>query len=211
MGSFDRFIETRWAYAFLAGMVFLLSIPGLLAMPVMDRDEGRFVEASSEMMETGDFVVINYHEHMRNKKPVAIHWMQSVAVSIMSNPQAREVAFYRVPSLLGAMLAAMATLWGGNALFSRRAAFIGAVIVGSCLLLSTEAHIGKTDAAQCGILTLGMAALAHLRNRSDKRLAILFWVTLSIGVLLKGVIAPMVMGATIVGLIIWERKWDWAK
>ena len=47
MASFDRFIETRWAYGALALMVFVLSLPGLIAMPVLDRDEGRFAEASS--------------------------------------------------------------------------------------------------------------------------------------------------------------------
>jgi 4-amino-4-deoxy-L-arabinose transferase-like glycosyltransferase len=51
-------------------------------MPVLDRDEGRFTEASSEMMETGDYVVIRYHEDLRNKKPVAIHWLQSAAVNV---------------------------------------------------------------------------------------------------------------------------------
>jgi 4-amino-4-deoxy-L-arabinose transferase-like glycosyltransferase len=212
MASFNRFIETRWAYAFLAVMVFLLALPGLLAMPVMDRDEGRFTEASSEMMETGDYVVIRYHEQMRNKKPVGIHWMQSIAVSLTSGAAAREVWEYRIPSLLGAMLAAMATLWGGSALFTRRAAFIGAVIAGTCLLLTTEAHIAKTDAAQCGILTLGMAALAHLRDGSASRwLSVLAWVCLAVGILLKGVIAPLVMFSTIAGLFVWERNWDWAK
>ena len=37
---------------------------------------------------------------------------------------------------------------------------IGAMVLGTTLLLTTEANIGKTDAAQCGFLTLGMAALA---------------------------------------------------
>ena len=52
MATFDRLTESRWAYAVLAGLVFLLALPGLFAMPVLDRDEGRFTEASSEMMET---------------------------------------------------------------------------------------------------------------------------------------------------------------
>ena len=29
MASFDRFIETRWAYVALAAMVFMLALPGL--------------------------------------------------------------------------------------------------------------------------------------------------------------------------------------
>ncbi|MDP3740616.1 MAG: glycosyltransferase family 39 protein [Hyphomonadaceae bacterium] len=218
MASFDRFIETRWAYAALAAMVFILSLPGLIAMPVMDRDEGRFAEASSEMLETGDFVVIRYHDDLRNKKPVGIHWLQSATVAAISSAEARDIGAFRLPSLLGAMLAAIATLWAGTALFNRRAAFIAGVLIGACLLLTTEAHIAKTDAAQCGFLTLGLAALARMRQSggASNSMGVLFWVTLSIGVLLKGVIAPMVMGFTVLGLLIWERKdgrWnaDWAK
>ncbi len=212
MTSFDRLIETRWAYAILAGVVFLLALPGLFALPTLDRDEGRFAEASSEMMETGDLVVIRYHDDLRNKKPVAIHWFQSAAVSVMSGPLARNIWEYRVPSLLGAMLAAVGTLWAGGALFSRRAAFIGALLLGTTLILTTEANIAKTDAAQCGVLVMGIGALAHLRAGSGgKWHGVLFWVCLSIGVLLKGPIAPLVCFSTIAALFIWERKYDWAR
>jgi 4-amino-4-deoxy-L-arabinose transferase-like glycosyltransferase len=212
MGSFDRLTESRWAYAVLAGLVFLLALPGLFALPVLDRDEGRFTEASSEMMESGDFVVIRYHDDLRNKKPVAIHWFQSMAVSVTSGPLARNIADYRIPSMLGAILAALATFWTGNALFSRRAAFLAAVVIGTTLLLTTEANIAKTDAAQCGILALGMGALAHLRaGTGGKWHGVLFWVCLSFGVLLKGPIAPLVCFSAIAALFVWERKFEWAR
>ena len=212
MASFDRLIESRWAYAILAGLVFLLALPGLFALPTLDRDEGRFAEASSEMMESGDYVVIRYHDELRNKKPVAIHWFQSVAVSATSGPGERNIAEYRLPSMLGAILAAIGTLWAGGALFSRRAAFIGALLIGTTLLLTTEANIAKTDAAQCGILVLGMGALAHIRaGRGGKWHGVLFWVCLSLGILLKGPIAPLVCFSTIAALFLWERKYEWAK
>src|SRR5579871_5394558 len=211
MAFFDRFIATRWAYAALALLVFILAAPGLVAMPTMDRDEARFVQATSQMMETGDYVVIRYHESLRNKKPVGIHWLQAGAVELTSSPQARQIWAFRIPSLLGAMLAAMATLWGGGALFSRRAAFIGAALVGSCILLSSEAHIAKTDAAQCGFITLAMALLAHMRRGPGQWKGFMFWVCLGAGVLLKGPIAPMVAGLTLLGLFLWERKVRWAR
>src|ERR1043165_6142671 len=173
MRSFEEFIETRWAYAALALIVLVLSLPGVFSMPVLDRDEGRFAEASSEMLETGDFVVIRYHDDLRSKKPVGIHWMQAAAVGVISSAQARDIAMFRIPSLLGAMLAAMATLWAGSALFTRRAAFIGAVVLATCLLLTTEAHIAKTDAAQCGLLTLGIAALARMRQGGGNAMGVL--------------------------------------
>jgi 4-amino-4-deoxy-L-arabinose transferase-like glycosyltransferase len=216
MGRFDSQFEqltnSRWAYAIIAGLVFLLALPGLFALPVLDRDEGRFTEASSEMMETGDFVVIRYHDELRNKKPVAIHWFQSMAVSLTSGAHERNIWDYRIPSMVGAIMAALATFWGGLALFTRRAAFVGAIVMGTTLLLTTEANIGKTDAALVGFMTLGLAALAHIRaGATSKRLSILFWACLSIGVLLKGPIAPLVVAGTIAALFIWERRIGWAR
>src|ERR1700753_3489230 len=111
MAFFDRFIETRWAYAVVAVVVLVLALPGLFFMPTMDRDEARFTQATSQMLETGDYVVIRYHEGLRNKKPVGIHWMQAAAVGLTSGAAAREIWEYRIPSLIGGMLAAMATLW----------------------------------------------------------------------------------------------------
>ncbi len=212
MASFDRLTESRWAYAVLAGLVFLLALPGLFALPTLDRDEGRFAEASSEMLESGDYVVIRYHDDLRNKKPVAIHWFQSAIVAITSGAAERNIADYRIPSMLGAILAAVGTMWAGTALFNRRAAFLGALIVGTTLLLTTEANIAKTDAAQCGILVLGMGALAHMRaGTGGKWHGVLFWVCLSFGVLLKGPIAPLVCFSTIAALFLWERRLAWAR
>ncbi len=211
----NQIAESRWAWLALALMVLALSAPGLFAMPVLDRDEGRFTEASSEMLETDDYVVIRYHEDLRNKKPVGIHWMQAATVFLTSSAHARDIAAYRLPSLFGAILATWALFWGGTTLFNRRTAFIGAALLGASLLLSSEAHIGKTDAAQCGFLTLAMAALAHMRVETSegakKRLAVLFWFAMSVGILLKAVIAPMVAGLCLVCLFIWERKAAWAK
>jgi hypothetical protein len=211
MAFFDRFVQTSWTYAALALFVFIAAVPGLVRMPAMDRDESRFSQATAQMLESGDYVVINYHDHMRNKKPVGIHWMQAAAVALTSSAEARDIGAFRLPSLLGAMMAAMAAFWGGSALFGRRAAFIGAAVLGSCLLLTTEAHIAKTDAAQCGVLTLAMAALAQMRAGPGRWKGVIFWVCLAVGVLLKGPIAPMIAGLTIGSLFLWERKFEWAR
>ncbi len=211
MAAFDRFVHSAWAYAAVAVIVFLAALPGVIAMPTLDRDEARFSQASAQMIETGDFVVIRFHDELRNKKPAAIHWMQSAAVGATSSVEARDISAFRLPSLIAAMGAAMATLWAGTALFSRRAAFLGAALLGSSLLLTTEAHIAKTDAALLCAITLGMAALAWLRRGAGRRTAVLFWACMGVGVMLKGPIAPLVAGMAIAMLFAIERKFEWAK
>src|SRR5205085_1796772 len=78
------------------------------------------------------------------------------------SPEARQIWAYRVPSLLGAMLAAAACAWGAAAFFGAEAGMVAGVLLAATFLLSTEAFIAKTDAALAGAITLAMAALARL-------------------------------------------------
>ncbi|MEZ5936889.1 MAG: glycosyltransferase family 39 protein [Hyphomonadaceae bacterium] len=208
---FDRFVRSAWAWAALIAIVVAASFPGLMSIPPLDRDESRFAQASAQMLETGDYVVIRYHDELRNKKPVGIHWLQTAAVSLASSAEARDIAAYRLPSLLGAIGAVLATMWGGLALFGRRAAFLGAAILGGTLLLTSEAHIAKTDAALVCSIAVAMACLAHLRKGGDRWLGVVFWVAMGAGVLIKAVIAPMVVGLAILALGLIERRWAWMR
>ena len=106
-----------WRGPVLAALLTLIAgLPGLLLLPPLDRDESRFAQATSQMLESGDYVDIRYQDEPRWKKPVGIYWMQAVAVGLTSDVEDREIAPYRIPSLLGAMLAAHSLssliLWG---------------------------------------------------------------------------------------------------
>ena len=69
---------------------------------------------------------------------------------------ASDIWAYRVPSLAGAILAVLATFHWGRALVGRRAAFLGAAMLASSLVLVVEAHIAKTDAALLATTTAAM-------------------------------------------------------
>ena len=192
--------------AILAGSMSLLTLPPL------DRDESRFAQASAQMLEGGDLVVIKFQGDPRFKKPVGIHWLQMAAVSAVSSPEARAIWAYRLPSLLGAALAAAAAAWGAAAFFKPRAALLAGVLLGSCGLLATEASIAKTDAALCGVVTLMMAAFGRFYAASRggpaagnwTRLA--FWGGMGLALLIKGPIGPAV--ALLAGLALWAADRD---
>ena len=209
-------ITRGWrAYALIAALTICGALPGFFSIPPLDRDESRFAQATAQMLETGDFVRIAVQDDPRNKKPVGIHWLQAAAVAATSSVEAREIWAYRLPSMAGAVLAALAALWAGTALVGRRAAFIGAALLGVCLLLSTEGMIAKTDAVLCGVTTLTLAALAHLRVRRPDQsgfgLAFLAWAALGVGILVKGPITPLVAALTLGALALWERRAAWMR
>ncbi len=214
-GQLTRLSRTWRGPAMAAMVAFLAGVPGLLAIPPLDRDEARFAQATAQMLESRDFVVIRYQEEPRFKKPIGIHWLQAASVSVLSNPEDRAIWAYRIPSLLGAMLAAAACAWGAAAFFGEPAGMLAGAMLGTTFLLSTEAFIAKTDATLCGATTLALAALGriyadtHDGPPAGKRAWLLFWVGIALGTLVKGPITPMVAGLTILALIALDRKVLW--
>jgi 4-amino-4-deoxy-L-arabinose transferase-like glycosyltransferase len=201
--------------ALAAFVAFLAGLPGVLTVPPLDRDESRFAQATAQMLETRDFVVIRFQDQPRFKKPVGIHWMQATSVSLLSSPEARQIWAYRVPSLLGAMLAAAACAWGAAAFFGGRGGLIAGALFGATLLLSTEAMIAKTDAMLAGTTTLALAALGRMYAAAregppaGRATPWIFWIAVGLATLIKGPIGPLIVALTLVTLALLDRRAGW--
>ena len=213
----DRYIA-GWRGPLLAALVALFAgLPVLALLPPLDRDESRYAQATSQMLETGDYVDIRFQDDPRWKKPVGIYWMQAVAVAATSKVEDRLIQPYRIPSLLGAMMAAAAVAWAGAAMFGQRAGFLAGTMLGATFLLSTEAGIAKTDAMLCGAVTLSMAALAriYLATRAGeiprRPHKLLFWAGLGLSILIKGPIGLIVIAPAMIALSIWDRDIKWMR
>src|SRR5919201_2946606 len=141
-------LESIRPYALLGLLCLLLYVPGLAAIPPLDRDEARFAQATRQMLETGDFIRIRFQDEARNKKPVGIYWLQAISVAALSTAESRAIWPYRLPSALAAMVDVVLTFaFGSRLLGSRPASFIAAVLLGCGLGVVAEAHLAKTDAA----------------------------------------------------------------
>lgn len=207
-----------WRGPLLAALIALVAgLPGVFAVPPLDRDEARFAQATAQMLETDDYVSINYQDQPRDKKPVGIHWLQAISVAALSDASDRDIWPYRVPSLLGAMLAAAACAWGAAAFFGSRGGLLAGAMMGASFLLSTEAGIAKTDAVLAGTTTLALAAMGRLwfAHRGGPpagwKTRLLFWLGIALAALVKGPVGPLV--ALMAALALWasERKIDWAR
>ncbi|MGH7098449.1 MAG: ArnT family glycosyltransferase [Stellaceae bacterium] len=204
-------------FAALAFFCLVLYLPGLVSIPPLDRDEARFAQASRQMLESGDFLRIRFQDHARDKKPAGIYWLQAASVALFSTAESTAIWPYRLPSTLGAALAALLTLALGRALFpgARRAGLYAGVVMAGALGLVVEAHIAKTDAALLAAVVAGQGALglAYIRARAGERvgwrLAIGFWLAEAAGILLKGPIAPLIALLTAAALAIADRDWRW--
>ena len=206
----DHPILTRRPRLVLTLLCLLLWAPGFFTLPPGDRDESRFVQATKQMLETGDYVRIMNGTEARNRKPIGIHWLQApfaAAAHAAGLAQSNPVWPYRIPSALGAWIAVLATFSLGTTLFTRREGLLAAAMLAACALTVTEVHIAKTDAALLGAVTVAMAVLA--RPVISARAAATFWVALGVSVLLKGPVGPMVVGLAAITLSIANRRWRW--
>ncbi|MDP1630920.1 MAG: glycosyltransferase family 39 protein [Caulobacter sp.] len=211
-------LSRGWRGPLLAAVVALIAgLPGLLAVPPLDRDESRFAQATAQMLESDDYVSINYQDQPRDKKPVGIHWLQAISVAALSDSADRDIWPYRIPSLLGAMLAAAACAWGAAGFFGGRTGLLAGAMLGASFLLSTEAGIAKTDAVLAGATVLALAAMGRIYHASRGgpaigwRTQLLFWLGIGLATLVKGPVGPLV--ALLTGLALWasDRRIDWAK
>ena len=207
-----------WRGPLLAAAVALIgALPGLLALPPLDRDESRFAEASAQMLETGDFVTVRFQETPRFKKPVGVYWLQAAAVAALSQVEAREIWAYRIPSLLGVMIAAAACAWGAAAFLRPGPSLMAGAMLGAAFLASTEGAIAATDGVLAGAVTLAMAALARLYLADQggppagRGVKAAFWTALALSILVKGPIGPMVVALTLIALALWDRRITWLK
>ncbi|TVR97346.1 MAG: glycosyltransferase family 39 protein [Rhodospirillales bacterium] len=220
----QRFFLTGFRpYLILTLICACLYTPGLTAIPVLDRDEARYVQATRQMLESGDFIDIRFQEEPRYKKPVAVYWLQAATVALVSDAAATEVWPYRIPSAVGAWIAVLLTFAFGARLLDRRSALLGAVLLASSLMLMLEAHQAKTDAVLLATVVATLGALGHFyvaaRRQEElpvpKRwiggMAAVFWISLGLGVLVKGPVLPMVVVATTALLVAWDRDWRWLR
>lgn len=211
--------SASWRPYVLLGLLCLcLYLPGIAAIPVTDRDEARFAQATRQMLETGDFLHIRFQDEARNNKPAGIYWLQAAAVGTMSTPRSAAIWPYRVPSLLGAMLAALFTFGFGRALFGDpQRALIGAVLLAAALGTIAEAHLAKTDAALLGAIAAGQGALglAYVRARADagvgRAIGAAFWLAEIAAIYLKGPVGPGIAVATAATLSIADRDIGWLR
>jgi 4-amino-4-deoxy-L-arabinose transferase-like glycosyltransferase len=203
-------------YALLVALCLALYLPGIAALPPLDRDEARFAQATRQMLESGDFLRIRFQDEARNKKPAGIYWLQAASVAALSNAESTAIWPYRLPSLLGAVAAVMLTFALGAPLVGRPAALLGAALLASSLALVAEAHLAKADAMLLATAVAAQGALGALYRqgrRGGERAAwpwaLLFWSAQGLAVLIKGPIVPVLSLLTAGTVSIADRDARW--
>jgi len=206
-------LNRNYILLFLFSLVMTAS--GLVSMPPIDRDESRFVQATKQMAETGDYVDIRFQEASRYQKPIGIYWLQSAAVALSGEGAAAPIWVYRLVSALGIAIAVVGIAWTGANLFGANAGIAAGLMMAAIFATAFEGRDAKTDAMLLACCVLAQGALAQIYLASRRNLPVaghlpwIFWVAQGAAILIKGPIAPLLSALTIVTLVAFERDWRW--
>ncbi len=203
----------------LAACTFLV---GIAAVPVTDRDEPRFAQASRQMAESNklaDWIVPRVGDVIRLKKPPLIYWLQAPTVLAATGGDVKRDAIwmYRLPSAIAALVAALATLWLGRRMFGGNTGLLAACMLVVAPVIVVDCHMARADEVLLATTTLSMCVLwtlwrAHRIDRGARgglplARVVLFWFLVGLGVLAKGPITPFVAGTAAFGAAAARRDW----
>ena len=170
---------------------------GTWSVPLIDRDEPRFAEASREMIERGDYIVPHFNNQLRLDKPPLAYWAQVVSFRIFGENDFAA----RFPSAIAAALVAMSILAWGKQVGEDRVGWWAAIIFTLSLQIFIHAKAAVADMWLVLFMTLAHWAGYELIQRptTNWKWWFVFYFALALGFLAKGPIAwtPLLMLAAV--------------
>jgi len=179
------------------GLVLLLV--GNWILPITDRDEARFAEASREMLQRGDYVVPWFNGQYRFDKPVLIYWCQSACYRLLG---ANGFAA-RLPSVFFTTATALLLVGWGRKEADGLTGFIAGAMFIMGAHVAVIGRIATADMAMVFFYTLAVWSgfeaakkedgMSEVRGRSSgssqKWWRMIFYGALGLGFLAKGPVA----------------------
>ena len=176
------------------------------AIPLWDRDEPRFATATREMMARGDWIVPTFNGELRPDKPILIYWLMGIAYQVFGdNPFGA-----RFFSGLAGSLACLLVFFVGRAMFDRRVGLLGAWMLALSPMLIVESKLATADALLFFCVVATFWSLWRLYAHSGGLgTALLFWASLSAGILAKGPVAVAVPAVSLATFCLLRGEWSW--
>ncbi len=184
----------------LLGLVLLLS--GNWILPLTDRDEARFAEASREMIQRSDFIVPWFNGAWRFDKPVLIYWCQIASYKVFG---VNEFAA-RLPSALFCIgTALLLARWAKKRSNNQTALVAGLMFLTALHVAVVIGRVATADMAMIFFCTLAAWSgweLTRPENPARKTWWWIFYLALALGFLAKGPVAWLPLGGTILGRLL---------
>ena len=212
--EFSEFLKKlkKLNYLILGSLIILIIIAlfsGQYSIPPIDRDEARFAQASSQMIQSGDYVNIKFQDEIRAKKPIGIYWLQAYSAKIFGQ---EDIGSYRIPSLLSSIITLVFFGSITRLIFPLYQTVIVTLLFASSIVFMGEAHLAKTDATLLCLICVQQYFLLKIILQQENTFKvkylypILVWLTFSFGVLVKGPISIAILFPTVIAFCIIQKS-----
>jgi 4-amino-4-deoxy-L-arabinose transferase-like glycosyltransferase len=187
----------------------LFHLAGTWSLPLIDRDEPRFAEASREMIQRADYIVPRFNNQLRLDKPPLAYWAQVASYRIFGESDFGA----RFPSAIAAALTALVIVGWGYRIGAAAAGWWAAIIF--TVSLQTFVHAKAAVADMWLVLFMTLAGwvgyeLIQRPRSNQRRLWWAFYLSLALGFLAKGPIAWIPL-LTVLTTIVLTRDWQLAR
>jgi 4-amino-4-deoxy-L-arabinose transferase-like glycosyltransferase len=196
-------VASRQAVA--AGVLaFALMFAGTTAIPVMGRDEARFAQAAREMLANGELVVPTFGGVDRYHKPILVYWCTMASYATFGVG----VRPARLPANLAGAVAVAVLTWAARRRFGRDAGWLAGAMLAVTLVFHVEARACTADMVLLlPTLVMMLAFERVVDGAAGARGAAVLWLSLGLGVLAKGPVAPAWLLMTAVAMWLLRLRW----
>ena len=196
----DFFAPRAWFW--LAGLVVLVYLGTTGFLPILGRDEPRYVQIGREMLDSGDWITPRLGGFTWFEKPSLLYWMVAASFGVFG---VNEWAARFGPALCG--LASAVLVWWMTRKTSENWARWSAISLASSGGLLAFSHGATFDIVLTFCVTLALAAWWKANENAHKpnRFLALFWIGVGLAFLAKGLVAFILTLGT-VGLYALMRR-----
>ena len=188
-------------------------LPGLNTIAPFDRDEPRIVLVAKHMVETREFSNVGLENRAGFIEPLGVYWLQALSADLFGDGARSPIWAYRLPSIVAGIATAFAVWWMALAFGRPRAALLAAILTSTTPLFAAEGRLATTDMLLLLMLVVAQGALARVWQRKsdapDYANALIFWTAIGAGVLVKGIVAPLIVALTVAVLSLHARRMSW--
>lgn len=199
----------------LAALVLALDLAGNLRLPPLDRTEVVYAQTAKQMNEGGAWTEPRFQDEPKFEKPLAVLWLQGLSARLIG--QVDQISGYRVPSIVGTILAVVFTCWGARRVFDAQVAVVGAALLATMLVVTVQATLAMPEALMlaataAALWAMGRAYVAGVDGDVGRGNALVFWSALGSSVLVNVLTVPLIALSTALALIFFDRgKSGWLR
>ena len=180
---------------FLSLLAILYAVPGIATLPLLDRDEPRFAQATIEMMDKGEWIIPYFNNEYRFDKPPLSYWWMRLNYSIFGKHEFSARLHSVFASWMTALIIFQIAKHSG---FKIRKSLLSAIIWLSSFQVLIHSRVAVADMLLIACLTVSLWSLIQLlikqtvETKPHSKWFYLLYISMALGFLAKGPLAILI-------------------